>query len=274
LATIGTTDGRQPGVKKILVIEDDQRIAFALCVRLKANGYATWMAADSLTGFHLAMRHRPDLIVLDIALPGGDGFALAERFSQLQETRAIPIIIATASKQPDLREKILELGACGLLRKPYEPEELLEIVHEVLAATTLPDPAKTRGPVTGGPEARRVPKILIVEDDEQIARALALRMQAAGFDAAVAHDALAGVRCAMKTKPDVVVLDISLPAGDGFTVAERIQAHIPTHIPIIFLTASQRPDLRQRAQQLGAVAFFEKPYEAAELLAAVRQAVG
>ena len=76
-----------------------------------------------------------------------------------------------------------------------------------------------------------------------------------------------------QTKPDAVVLDISMPAGDGFTVAERIQANIPTPTPIIFLTASRRPDFRQRARQLGAVGFFEKPYEPEDLLAAVRNAV-
>jgi len=261
-------------MKKILIIEDDQRIAFALCVRLKAHGYATWMAPDGLTGFNLAVRHQPDLIVLDIALPAGDGFALAERFSQLPETRQIPIIVATASKHPELRDKIIGIGACGLLRKPYEADELLAVVREVLASSPKPDTDPAYAQATSIAGASRPKRILIVEDDDQIAKALALRMQAAGYEPDVAHDALAGVRCAMKTKPDVVVLDISLPAGDGFTVAERIQAHIPTPTPIIFLTASHRPELRQRAEQLGAVAFFEKPYEAAELLAAVRQAVG
>ena len=106
-----------------------------------------------------------------------------------------------------------------------------------------------------------------------MARALSIRMKAAGFETSVANDALAGVRCAVQSKPDLVVLDISLPAGDGFTVAERIQTHIPTPTRIIFLTASKRPDFRQRAEQLGAAAFFEKPYEADALLEAVFQAL-
>ena len=67
------------------------------------------------------------------------------------------------------------------------------------------------------------------------------------------------------------MLDISLPAGDGFSVAERIQANIPKPTPIIFLTASRRPDFRQKAKELGAVGFFEKPYEADALLATIRQ---
>ncbi len=246
-------------MKKILIIEDDEKIALALCVRLKAYGHATWIAGDRITGFSLAVRHKPDLILLDISLPGGDGLALAEQFNEWPETRQTPIIFATASQDPELRKKVLNLGASGLVRKPYETEELLRVVQHALEGE-----GRTR-------LARK--RILIVEDDQQIALGLALRMKAAGFDAAVANDALSGVRSAVQTKPDAVVLDISMPAGDGFTVAERIQANIPTPTPIIFLTASRRPDFRQRARQLGAVGFFEKPYEPEDLLAAVRNAV-
>src|SRR5436853_5504885 len=69
---------------------------------------------------------------------------------------------------------------------------------------------------------------------------------------------------AVVEKPHLVLLDISLAAGDGFTVAERIQSNIPTPIPMIFLTASKRPEFRQRAQRLGAVGFFEKPFRSEE----------
>jgi DNA-binding response OmpR family regulator len=116
-------------------------------------------------------------------------------------------------------------------------------------------------------------KILIIEDDAKLARALALRMRAAGFHATVAHDAISGVRCAVDSTPDAVVLDISLPEGDGFDVARSIQAEIATFTPLIFLTASKRPEFRQRAEQLGAVAFFEKPYESKMLLAAIHRAL-
>src|SRR5256885_10320652 len=85
-------------MKKILIIEDDQKIAFALCVRLKAHGYATWTAGDAIAALNQARRHKPDLIVLDISLPGGNGLALAEHLRSLRETRETPIIFATASK--------------------------------------------------------------------------------------------------------------------------------------------------------------------------------
>jgi DNA-binding response OmpR family regulator len=119
-----------------------------------------------------------------------------------------------------------------------------------------------------------MPKILVVEDDKKLALALSLRLRAKSYDVKVAYDAVGGVMAASKEKPDLVVLDISMPAGGGFTVAERMQnlAAI-AGTPIIFLTASNDPAHRQRARELGAAAFLEKPYEIEELLEAIQRAV-
>lgn len=116
-------------------------------------------------------------------------------------------------------------------------------------------------------------KILIVEDDQNIAKALAIRLKNAGYEVSVASDAVTGVETAIKTIPDLVLLDISLPAGNGFTVAERVQALLPVATPLIFLTASKQPGLREKAKELGAAAFFHKPYEAEDLLGAIRLAL-
>jgi DNA-binding response OmpR family regulator len=117
-------------------------------------------------------------------------------------------------------------------------------------------------------------KILIVEDDQNIAKALAIRLKAAGYEITVSPDAMTAVAAAVKIQPDLALLDISVPAGNGFTVAEKIQELVATATPIIFLTASKQPGLRQKARELGAAGFFEKPYEAQELLTAIRRALG
>lgn len=116
-------------------------------------------------------------------------------------------------------------------------------------------------------------KILIVEDDQNIARALCIRLKNAGYEVSIAPDALTAVETAIKKVPDLVLLDISLPAGDGFGVAERIQSLIPTATPLIFLTASKKPGLREKAKELGASAFFHKPYQADDLLRAIQLAL-
>jgi CheY-like chemotaxis protein len=121
---------------------------------------------------------------------------------------------------------------------------------------------------------RHMKKILIVEDDQNIAKALSVRLKSARYEVTVAPDAVLGIISAVKTQPDLVLLDISLPAGTGFTVADRIQELLPTATPFIFLTASKQPGLREKAKDVGAAGFFEKPYDAEELLAAIEGAFG
>ncbi len=117
-------------------------------------------------------------------------------------------------------------------------------------------------------------KILLVEDDEKIVKALTIRLKSQGYDIATAYDAVMATARAMDYHPDVILLDISMPGGNGFTVAERLlHSSVTANIPIIFLTASKEPGLRERAKELGAVGFLEKPFEAEELLAMIRHAL-
>src|SRR5882762_8136554 len=102
-------------MSKILIIEDDPRIASAMRIRFESEGYEVFEAADVIAGETLAARHHPDLICLDIGLSAGSGLSLAEAFRLREDTRLTPIIFVTASKDPDLRRKAMKLGAAGLL---------------------------------------------------------------------------------------------------------------------------------------------------------------
>lgn len=118
-------------------------------------------------------------------------------------------------------------------------------------------------------------KILVVEDDKKISMALALRLKSKGYEVLAAYDALGGVQAATKNKPDLILMDISMPAGGGFTAAERIQNLASTvGTPMIFMTASKDPTFRKRAEEAGCVAYFEKPYDAEELMATIAQTLG
>lgn len=117
-------------------------------------------------------------------------------------------------------------------------------------------------------------KILLVEDDEKIVKALTIRLKSQGYDVVAVFDAVMAMAKAMEQRPDVILLDISMPGGNGFTVAERLRdSSLTTGIPVIFMTASKEPGLRERAKELGAVGFLEKPFEAEELVAMIQQAL-
>src|SRR4029079_14259916 len=112
-------------------------------------------------------------------------------------------------------------------------------------------------------------KVLVIEDDKKIAVALAIRLETAGYEVKTAPDGFSGLKAALETRPDLILMDIWMPVGMGFSVVQRLHSLGLDGIPIIFITASKLKGLRKTAEKLGAVAFFEKPYNADELLAAI-----
>jgi DNA-binding response OmpR family regulator len=114
-------------------------------------------------------------------------------------------------------------------------------------------------------ERRR--KILIVDDEPEIVRAVALRLKTAGYDVVAAMDGAGALMTAVTEQPDLVLLDIGIPYGDGHFVAARLRENAKTsHIPILFLSARNAPDDLGSARQSGAVGFITKPYDPEELL--------
>ena len=111
-------------------------------------------------------------------------------------------------------------------------------------------------------------KLLLVDDDPKITSALAIRLKHAGYAVHSAANGFSGLREAVLQRPDLILMDIMMPMGMGFSVAERLKS-MGVEAPVIFLTASKRTGLRKTAEQLGAAGFIEKPYNADELLAAI-----
>lgn len=116
-------------MKKILLIEDDRRVSQAIGISLKAMGYQVATGSDAVSAAAQARKFAPDVVVLDLNLPGGDGFTVAERLQQLTETAAVPIIFITASKQEGLHERARAAGASRLLEKPFGITELAEAIE-------------------------------------------------------------------------------------------------------------------------------------------------
>jgi CheY-like chemotaxis protein len=116
--------------------------------------------------------------------------------------------------------------------------------------------------------------VLLVDDDNALLLGTGVRLKSMGYIIFTAKDAVSAVSAVRKNSPDVVVLDISLPAGDGFTVAGRLQNLVGSAAtPIIFITASENPALRERAKKLGAAAFLQKPFDATTLADAIESAL-
>jgi two-component system KDP operon response regulator KdpE len=116
-------------------------------------------------------------------------------------------------------------------------------------------------------------KILLIEDDREIARGLKLRLDAAGHDALIRHDGGSGLAAAAAVLPDAVLLDLRLPDTDGFDVLRRMQQQDLTKmIPVLVLSANTAERAKREALLLGAHGFIEKPYDFRKLVAAVDRA--
>ncbi len=117
-------------------------------------------------------------------------------------------------------------------------------------------------------------KILIIDDDNDIRRALHIRLRAHGFDTVFATDGLSATNTALKEAPDLILLDLGLPAGDGFVVMERLQKNTKLScIPVIVLTARESRGNEEKARAAGCCAFFQKPADNDDLISAIDKAL-
>ena len=113
-------------------------------------------------------------------------------------------------------------------------------------------------------------KVLLIEDDIKLSKALRLRLQHMNYEVVSVTDAVSAMDAAIKNQPDFILLDINLPGGNGFVVAERLRSHHATmSAPIIFITASSQPEFADRASAVPRSAFLQKPFDATQLLDAI-----
>jgi DNA-binding response OmpR family regulator len=112
--------------------------------------------------------------------------------------------------------------------------------------------------------------ILVADDDKDLVMALSIRLRAAGYDVISAHDGEEAFELASKNKPDLIILDVRMPAGGGFSSIDRMKHSLNTrNIPVIFLTAFDDEDMREEGRKLGAVGFFRKPFDDTEFMQAI-----
>lgn len=131
-------------MKKILIIDDDHKIATALEIRLRAAKYEVYTAPDGTSGLEAAINHRPDLIVMDVWMPNGVGPLVAQRLKHVG-LAGVPVVFLTAGKRKELWAIAEEVEPAGFFEKPYEPAELLQSIKNILAGrhdlTVEPNPA-------------------------------------------------------------------------------------------------------------------------------------
>jgi two-component system cell cycle response regulator len=129
-----TKTARRKQQSKIMIVDDDADLRLALDIRLRANHYKTLSVGDGYSALALAQRERPDLILLDLGLPGfATGAAVLKHMRAFPSLAPIPVIVLTGRDLRDYKQPMLELGAAGCFQKPVDEVELLDLIGNCLA---------------------------------------------------------------------------------------------------------------------------------------------
>ena len=118
---------------KILIVDDDADLRQALRLRLRANHYETVNACDGYSAIAQAYKERPNLIILDLGLPAGDGFVVLDRLQKDDKLSTIPVIVLTARDAQSAEWVALHSGAAAFFQKPADNAELLDVIRATLA---------------------------------------------------------------------------------------------------------------------------------------------
>ena len=120
---------------RALIVDDDTSITLALTIRLRAAGYDTSSAHDGIEALKAVKQNRPDVILLDIRMPGMDGFEVNRRLKAVPELSDIPVIFLSAHTHDAMRQEASAAGGVHFLPKPYDVAKLVAVIEAATAQT-------------------------------------------------------------------------------------------------------------------------------------------
>ena len=235
--------------RKVLIADDDPAVVRALSVRCKKLGLEVDTAENGLQAILKASRNPPRLLILDINMPEADGFRVCEWLLDPQRP-PIDVVMLTGRDDSDTLVRCDSFGAFYVPKNQETWDTIKSIMGEILDIDRCHLGGCEPIAISFGGEAPPVVrekrnKVLIVEDDADLARALARRLQKCGAETLIASNGIEAYRMAMKELPDAIIADYVMPEGGGHYLLWRLkstefdQAHSGDH--------DHRPDLRSRA---------------------------
>lgn len=256
--------------KKILLIEDEEALVEVLVAKLKKENYQVEVAYDGEQGYEKIKQWQPDLILLDIVMPKMDGYEVLEKLNE--DKNKTPVIIISNSGQYVELEKTQKLGAVDfLIKTQFDPAEVVAKVKNYLENNSASKNKKEIKPKENEKGEKRLGvKVLIVEDDFFLREICAKKLIKEGFTVFEAIDGEQSLKEVEEIKPDIILLDIMLPAIDGFEVLSKIRSNKDQKIkkvPIIMLSNLGQEEDIKKAIELGADSYLVKAHFTTEEIA-------
>jgi len=205
---------------KILLIEDDAIQIELIKKNLEPQGHVVINAKNGLEGIKMAREARPDLILMDMIMPGMHGLEATIKLKEDPVTMEIPIMALTIMSSPKFVQECYRAGIIGYIKKPYDPKVLLDSVERVV----------------GKPE-KRVARIMMITGASRLATMLEMRMVRQGYKVATFAGAKSALERIAGEEPDAIFLDVSLPEKHVALVFENLRKSAATKdIPVVLFS--------------------------------------
>lgn len=264
---------------RVLIVDDDLANLKLLKAYFKTGNYDIITAENGLDALSHANQNSPDVILLDVMMPGMDGFEVTRRLKQNKDTANIPIVLVTALSSNDNKSRGLDAGADEFLTKPVNQAELvartnsmirLKRFQEQLCGRQQSQPQIDASVDKQVSEHERVSTILIVEDNDKDILLLRKQLENEPYIVKQVTNGESAIREALNNSIDLILLDIMLPGMDGFEVCRRLKGDDQlNNIQIVMLTSLRALEYRIQGSEMGTDDFLVKPIEPRELRARI-----
>jgi len=251
--------------RKILIIEDEAFLLDMYEMKFTEEDYEVVKAIDATTGLELAKTIQPDLILLDIVMPGTSGFEVLKELKGSNKWKSIPILVFSNLGQKEEVDKGLALGADGyIVKSDLTPRQLVDKVEKMIGPNgkkktirkvVIADAVENEEPTNGDNGV----KILLFEDEDAIIDMYRVKLQHEGFQVRIARNGAWGIKLAQEDDYDLILLDMVMPAMSGYDVIRALKKNPKTNkIPFIILSNSAQDSEIKKAIKAGAKAYMLK----------------
>ncbi|MBS0561572.1 MAG: response regulator, partial [Proteobacteria bacterium] len=268
---------------RILVVDDVPANARLLEAKLSAEYYQVATARDGFGALTLAREWEPDLILLDVMMPGMDGFECCRRLKDDDATAHVPVVMVTALGEPGERIQGLEAGADDFLTKPVEYDTLMARVRGLVRLKRMFDEWRLRGRTaralglaSDGAGAPRIEgaRALVVDDWDHGAETVRRALDHEGIVAGRARSVAEARRACAGQTFDLIVLNLSMASEDALQLASSLRADDPTRdIPMLLLAEAEQRARLLRGFDMGANDWLLLPLDENELRVRARNQI-
>jgi diguanylate cyclase (GGDEF)-like protein len=255
--------GRQ---QTVMVADDDNEFSDLVKMFLEANDYRALVVNNSAILLDQLRAEKPDALLLDLMMPGKDGFAVMQEMQESADTAGVPIIILSGLRLENYQERGVLTGLPEIVSRELPGDLLLKLIEEQTGA-----PGQAAAAPEAGPQKPARPKVLFADDQTELLLLMKEMIEYSGFEVITANDGVEAMKAVFETNPDIIVLDYNMPRKNGLEVAQDLKNNpLFAHIPIIIVTAYGEKHAKLKGLGMGIDDYLIKPVDADELVARIR----